>query len=197
MAVPPNTGNEAWLLTSTALVFLMIPALALFYGGMVARSAVLHTMSLSLSAAAAGSLLWSLVGYSLAFGPSGEGETGPWPPWGGLSYGFFDSGDRLREDLAVTEHTFFIFQCAFNAITLAVLAGGVAGRMATLPFVTFCCLWTLFVYCPLAHWVFMPAGWLAGWGVLDFAGGLVVETASGVSAFVLAAWLGGASMPCW
>ena len=187
---PPLAGDEAWLLTSAALVFLMLPALALFYGGMVARSTVLHMMSLALSAAAAGSVFWSLVGYSLAFGPDGAGATGPWPPWGGFAYGFFDSGDRLRAGTDVSEHAYFIFQCAFNAITLAVMSGAVAGRMAVLPFVLFCCAWTVLVYAPLAHWVFVPSGWLADWGVLDFAGGLVVETASGVSAFVLAAWLG-------
>jgi Amt family ammonium transporter len=190
---PPLAGDEAWLLTSAALVFMMLPALALFYGGMVARSTVLHMMSLTLSAAAAGSVFWSLIGYSLAFGPDGndgEGASGPLPPWGGFAYGFFDSADRLRVDTDVSEHAFFIFQCAFNAITVAVMSGAVAGRMAVLPFVLFCCAWTVLVYAPLAHWVFMPKGWLAHWGVLDFAGGLVVETASGVSAFVLAAWLG-------
>ena len=85
MALPPSSGDEAWLLTSAALVFLMVPALSLFYGGMVARSAVLHTVSLSAAAAAAGSLFWSLIGYSLAFGPAGAGATGPWPAWGGLA----------------------------------------------------------------------------------------------------------------
>lgn len=139
---------------------------------------------LSVAALSVGSIFWSLLGYSLAFGPGGEAY------WGGLSYGVFDSTDRPREGTQISEHAFFIFQCAFNFVTIAVISGGVVGRIKLWAFSLFSILWTIFVYCPLAHWIFYPQGWLASWGVLDFAGGLVVETASGVSAFILAFWIG-------
>lgn len=182
----PDTGDEAWLLICSALVFLMTPALALFYGGMVGPKAVVHTMMLSFVCLAVGSIVWSLLGYSLAFGPGGMNSV-----LGGLSYGFFDSTDRLRSDIwPVSEHAYFAFQLAFNTITLAVISGAVVQRITLWAFVAFTVLWTLIVYCPLARWIFYPQGWLAAWGVLDFAGGLVVETASGVSAFTLAFWLG-------
>lgn len=183
---PPDTGDEAWLLICAAMVFLMTPALAMFYGGMVSPRAVVHTMMLSFVSMSVGAVVWSVVGYSLAFGPAGATNI-----LGDLAFGFFDSSDRLRSaDWPVSEHAYFGFQLAFNTITIAVISGGVVERIRLWAFVVFSVFWTLIVYVPLARWIFYPDGWLAAWGVLDFAGGLVVETNSGVSAFVLAYWLG-------
>lgn len=182
---PPDSGDEAWLLTASALVFLMVPALSFFYGGMVGPKAVINTMLLSFASLAVGSIVWSVIGYSLAFGPPGVTNV-----LGDMHWGAFDSGDQLREGTNVSEHTFFVFQLAFNTITIAVISGGVVQRITLWAFCLFSVFWTILVYCPLAHWIFYDGGWLAQWGVLDFAGGLVVETSSGVSAFVLAFWLG-------
>lgn len=154
----------------------------MFYSGQVSSSAVIHTMMLSFVALVVTSIAWSLIGYSEAFGPG--------PFIGSMQYGAFDSGDRLREGTCISEHIYFLFQLAFAAVTIAVISGGVVQRINLHAFALFSVLWLLIVYCPLAHWIFYPQGWLANWGVLDFAGGLVVEMASGLSAFVLAFWIG-------
>lgn len=130
-------------------------------------------------------VLWSLLGYSLAFGPPGLTNI-----LGDLHYGAFDSGDRLRQGTTVSEHAYFCFQLAFATITVSVVSGAVVQRIKLWAFMLFSSFFLLLVYCPLARWIFFPQGWLADWGVLDFAGGLVVETCSGVSAFVLAFWIG-------
>jgi len=183
-----DSGSEAWLLTSTALVLAMLPALAAFYAGMVSPGAVLHTMGLSFVSMSVCAVLWSTVGYSLAFGPPGATNI-----LGNLSFGLFDAPDRLREGTVVSEHAYFLFQLSFNTVTVAVISGAVVERVSLWAWALFSALWTVLVYCPLARWIFYPQGFLAAWGVLDFAGGLVVETSSGVSAFVLAYWVGGAS----
>lgn len=139
-------------------------------------------MMLSFVALVVTSIAWSLIGYSEAFGPGSF--------IGSMQYGAFDSGDRLREGTCISEHIYFLFQLAFAAVTIAVISGGVVQRITLHAFALFSVLWLLIVYCPLAHWIFYPQGWLASWGVLDFAGGLVVEMASGLSAFVLAFWIG-------
>lgn len=183
----PDSGSTAFLLLSAALVGLMIPALALFYGGLVSARSVTHTMVLSFVSWAVIGLVWSLIGYSLAFGPN----PGPLDGWiGGWSYGAFDSPDRLRDGTAVPEGAFMMFQLAFASIAAAVVSGSVVSRISIWAWAAFSALWCLLVYVPLARWIFYENGWLFTYGVLDFAGGLVVETASGVSAFVLAYHLG-------
>lgn len=140
-------------------------------------------MMLSLGALAVGSVFWSLIGYSLAFG-------GTDPYFGSLQYAPFEAPDIIRPGTVISEHAYFVFQMAFNAITIAVISGAIVERMTLPAFCLFSILWTLVVYIPLARWIFFSGGFLARWGVLDFAGGLVVETASGVSSFVLAFWVG-------
>lgn len=142
---------------------------------------------LSFSSLAVIGITWSLFGYSLAFGPP---ISPSFDGLGGLAFGFFDSSNRVRAGTSIPEHAYFEFQGAFATITAAVVSGGVAGRIRLWAWCLFAAIWNLIVYVPLARWVFYEDGWLARLGVLDFAGGLVVEMASGVSAFVLAFWLG-------
>ena len=178
-----DSGDTAWVLSASALVLLMTPALALFYGGFMPGKRVLSTMLLSWACFCLMSILWPLFTYSLAFGPGG-------PLLGGLGYGLFDSSDRLRANTTIPEHAFCAFQMAFAVVTAAVVSGSVAGRITLPAWCLFCVLWHIFCYVPLARWVFYPGGWLAQLGLLDFAGGLVVETNSGVSGLVLAALVG-------
>ena len=188
MGDPPATidsGNNAWMMISATLVMLMTPALGLFYGGFVSEHAIVSTMMMSVGTMGFVSILWALVGYSLAFAPSiSSGVVGD------LSLALLAFTDQVRVDTNVSEHSYFVFQMMFACITPAVISGAVVTRMRYTYFMAFACLWSLFVYCPLAHWVWAPTGWLNELGLLDFAGGTVVETASGVSAFVLAFWLG-------
>ena len=141
---------------------------------------------MSFSTLASVSITWSLIGYSLAFGP-GNGDAAPFI--GNTHFGFFDSRDRIRDGTLVPEHAFMMFQLMFAIITAAVISGSVAGRMKLWAWLVFSTIWNFLVYIPLARWVFYSGGWLAQWGVLDFAGGIPVETASGVSSLVLAYWL--------
>ena len=178
-----DSGDTAWVLSASALVLLMTPALSLFYGGFMPGKRVLSTMMLSWACFCLMSILWPLFTYSLAFGPGG-------PVLGGLGYGLFDSSDRLRANTTIPEHAFCAFQMAFAVVTAAVVSGSVAGRITLPAWCLFCVLWHIACYVPLARWVFYPGGWLAQLGVLDFAGGLVVEANSGVSGLVLAALVG-------
>ena len=181
-----DTGATAWVLTSSALVLLMTPALALFYGGFVGERMAISTMMMSFVALSVITIEWSLLTYSLAFSPHTDARIDPYI--GNLWYGAFESADRLRAGTAIPEHANFVFQLAFAAVTSAVVSGGVVGRITYAAWTLFIMLWHLLVYTPLARWVFYTGGWLNKAGVLDFAGGLVVEANSGVSAFVLAAW---------
>ena len=147
------------------------------------KHAALSTMLMSWAAFAVISILWSLLTYSLAFGPGGS-------VLGGLGFGFFDSADRDRPLTNVPEHAYMAFQLAFAAVTAAVVSGSVAGKITLSAWVCFVLLWHTIVYVPLARWVWHPEGWLNKRGVLDFAGGLVVEGNSGVSGLVLAALVG-------
>src|SRR5262245_7489843 len=191
--VPPaaapviDAGSTAWMLTSSALVLLMIPGLALFYGGMVRRKNILTTMMQSFVAMAVIGVQWVLVGYSLAFGRSQGGWIGWSPEYLGLQ-GL--SPQQLFGDKAIPELVFVMFQGKFAIITPALIGGAVAERMKFSAWVWFILLWTTFIYCPLAHWVWASDGWLYKYGVLDFAGGTVVHIAAGVSALVLARRLG-------
>jgi Amt family ammonium transporter len=169
------------------LAQMMTPALALFYGGFVGERMAISTMMMSFVALSIITIEWSLLTYSLAFSPHTDSSIDPWI--GNLWFGAFDSKDSLRSGTSIPEHAMFIFQGAFATVTSAVISGGVVGRVTYSAWSVFIALWHLFVYTPLARWIFYSGGWLAQRGVLDFAGGLVVETNSGVSAFVLAAWI--------
>lgn len=182
-----DSGSTAWMLMSSAMVLLMVPGLALFYGGMVRRKNVLTTMLHSFIAMAIIGVQWVLIGYCLAFGKSVGGFIG-WSP----EYIAFNgiSPDALYGDKHVPELVFAMFQGKFAIITPALIAGAVAERISFRAYVLFIMLWSTFVYCPLAHWVWASGGWLFEKGVLDFAGGTVVHIASGVSALALVMLVG-------
>ncbi len=181
-----DTGDTAWMLTSTALVLMMtIPGLALFYGGMVRKKNVLSTVMQSFAITCLISVLWLIVGYSLAFTPGSSIV-------GGLGR-IFMSGLGLDSvhDLAKTvpETVFMCFQLTFAIITPALIAGAFAERMKFSAMMWFMALWSLIVYAPIAHWVW-GGGFLGDWGVLDYAGGTVVHINAGVAGLVCALVIG-------
>jgi Amt family ammonium transporter len=185
--MPIDTGDTAWLLISTALVWLMVPGLALFYGGMVRRKNLLSTMMMSFAIIAIVSVLWVLYGYSLSFGPDNSGVIG------GLDWlGLKSVGQDPSSVYATTvpHLAFMAFQAMFAIITVALITGAVVERMKFSALLIFSALWLTLVYCPVAHWVWGSGGWLAKLGVLDFAGGIVVHISAGVSALALALVLG-------
>lgn len=194
-----NTGDTAWLLISAALVLLMIPGLALFYGGMVRSKNVLSTMMHSFVAMGIVGVQWVIIGYTLSFGPDiGNGLLG------GLGKAMlnglisFKDGTPVyalfqnvaSEPGAVPEYIFAMFQCMFAMITVALVSGALAERMKFAAYCLFVLLWTTLVYDPLAHWVWMVDGWLFKKGALDFAGGTVVHLSSGISALAMIIFLG-------
>ncbi len=180
-----NAGDTAWVLTSSALVLAMIvPGLALFYGGMVRSKNVLSTMMHSFISICIVSVVWVLWGYSLAFGPDVGGIVG------GLDLvGLSGVGPEPAEGSTIPHMAFMVFQLMFAAITVALISGAIAERMKFSAFVLFATLWVTLIYAPLAHWVW-GGGWLAGLGELDFAGGTVVHISSGVAALTCALVLG-------
>ena len=184
-----NSGDTAWVLASSALVLLMtMPALAFFYGGLVRRKNVLSVLMQCFIILCVISLQWILYGYSLTFGPdTGIGIIGGFD-WVGLK----GVGGQPNADYAATiPHTvFMIFQCMFAVITPALICGAFAERIKFSAFLIFTILWATFVYDPLGHWVWGTGGWLRKLGALDFAGGIVVHTSSGVSALVMALLIG-------
>jgi Amt family ammonium transporter len=180
-----DSGDTAWMLVSTALVLLMTPGLALFYGGMVRRKNVLGTMMQSFMAMAVISLQWVLFGYGLAFGPTVAGLIG-WGYFGLTGVG----GDPSSYAGTIPHLVFMAFQMMFAIITPALIFGAVAERMKFKAFLLFLILWATLVYDPLAHWVWGAGGLLGKMGALDFAGGLVVHISAGVSALVAALMLG-------
>jgi Amt family ammonium transporter len=187
---PPkiDTGDTAWVLTSSALVLAMTaPGLVLFYGGMVRRKHALGTMMHSFIILCLISVQWVLWGYSLAFGPD-KGHIIGGLEWLGLN----GVGLEPNTDYAGTipHQAFMIFQAMFAVITPALIVGAFAERMKFSAFLVFTLLWATFVYDPLAHWVWAVGGWLRNLGALDFAGGTVVHISSGVSALVCAIVLG-------
>jgi Amt family ammonium transporter len=182
-----DSGGTAWLLVSSALVLVMVPGLALFYAGMVRRKNVLSTMMHSFVAMCVIGVQWVLFGYCLAFGESQGGWIGWDPKLLGLRG--IDWHSTLG-DKQIPELVFVMFQGKFAIITPALIAGAVAERIKLSSYVLFILAWSTFVYCPLAHWVWSPDGWLFQQGVLDFAGGTVVHISAGFSALVLA-WLVG------
>jgi Amt family ammonium transporter len=184
-----NTGDTAWLLIATALVMVMLPGLALFYGGLVRRKNVLSTIMHSFFGLALVSVVWVLIGFTLAFGPDLNG----WGLIGGLDFiGFNNVGLTPNPAYAATIPfvLFASFQLMFAAITPALITGAFAERKRFGAFVLFTILWSIFVYSPLAHWVWAPGGWLRSLGAIDFAGGTVVHISSGVSALVAAVLIG-------
>jgi ammonium transporter, Amt family len=175
-----NTGDTAWVLASSALVLFMTPGLALFYGGMVRAKNVLGTLMHSLFAMGLISVLWVLIGYTLAFGPDHGGLIG------GLDFiGFAGVGAGAHPDglgATIPHSAFAIFQMMFAIITPALITGAFAERMKFSGYVAFMAAWLLLVYAPMAHWVWHPEGWLFKLGALDFAGGTVVHINAGVAA---------------
>lgn len=187
-AVPTiDTGDTAFVLISAALVMLMTPALALFYGGMVRTKNVLSTIMQSFFILGLISVQWVLWGYTLSFGPDINGLIG------GLDWlGLNGVGQEINADYAATipHFAFMIFQGMFAVITPALITGAFAERMRFPAFVLFTLIWVTFVYDPVAHWVWGVGGWMRNLGVLDFAGGTVVHILSGVSGLVAAIVIG-------
>jgi len=182
-----NTGDTAWILISTALVMLMTPGLALFYGGMVRKKNVLGTIMHSFIIIAVISIQWVLWGYSLSFGPDKGGLIG------GLEwFGLNNVGLTPNVDYAPTipHQAFMIFQMMFAIITPALITGAFAERMKFSSFLVFTLLWSTLVYDPVCHWVWAVGGWIRNLGALDFAGGTVVHISSGISALVAALLIG-------
>ncbi|HYN69501.1 MAG TPA: ammonium transporter [Candidatus Eisenbacteria bacterium] len=184
-----DTGDTAWLLVATALVMVMLPGLALFYGGLVRRKNVLSTIMHSFFGLAIVSVVWVLVGFSLAFAPDVTGVG----LLGGLDYvGFIGVGLEPNAIYGITIPfvLFAAFQLMFAAITPALITGAFAERKRFASFVLFTVLWSVLVYSPIAHWVWASDGWLFKLGALDFAGGTVVHASSGVSALIVALLIG-------
>ncbi len=180
-----DSGATAWMLTSTSLVLLMTPGLAMFYGGLVRTKNVLGTMMHAFTAMAIVGVLWTVCGYSMAFGPN------VWGGWFGWNWDYF----MLRgiEDSVtggVPEYVFAMFQGKFAIITPALIAGAFAERVRFLGFCIFVALWSVIVYNPLCHWVWAGDGFFYAQGAIDFAGGTVVHISSGISALVAALYLG-------
>src|SRR5215203_1201394 len=175
-----NTADTAWMLVATALVFLMTPGLAFFYGGMVHRKNVLSTMMKSVVAAGVVGVLWVVVGYSLAFGDSINGLIGN--PSTHLFFKDVASGEPWSLAPTIPKSLFAVFQLMFAIITPGLVVGAIAERMRFVSYVLFTVLFSLLVYAPLAHWSWHPDGFLFKMGALDFAGGTVVHISAGCAA---------------
>ncbi len=185
-ATKTDTGDTAWLLISTALVLLMTPGLAFFYGGMVGRKNVLGILMQGFTILCVVSIQWVLIGYSLSFAP-GNGF------WGSLQWvGLKDVGFEPYNDYAATipHQLFMAFQMMFAIITPALMIGAFAERMKFSAFLIFMVLWVTFVYDPVCHWVWGIGGWLKELGALDFAGGTVVHINAGIAALMVAIFIG-------
>jgi Amt family ammonium transporter len=188
---PLNPGDTAWMITSSALVLMMtIPGLGLFYAGMVRKKNVLATLAQSFGATCIITVLWMIIGYSIAFTTNPNAATNNWI--GGFNYLFLaPMGLNAVSNLAGTipESVYMFFQMTFAIITPALIAGALADRMKFSAFLWFMGLWLLFVYCPIAHWVW-GGGWLGTMGALDYAGGTVVHLNAGTAALVTCLVLG-------
>ncbi|MEE8419474.1 MAG: ammonium transporter [Dehalococcoidales bacterium] len=185
--MPVNSGDTAWILVSTALVMLMTPGLALFYGGMVRRKNLLSTMMMSFAALGLIGVLWVLYGYSLAFGNDYLGIIG--------GFNFFGLANVGQDPSPLYASTvphlaFMVFQAMFAVITVALITGAVVERIKFAALLVFSALWLAVVYSPVAHWVWGDGGWLLNLGALDFAGGTVVHISAGFSALALVTLLG-------
>lgn len=191
-AAPINAGDTAWMLAASCLVLLMTPGLAFFYGGMVRYKNIVSTMLQSFIAMGVVSVLWVVVGFSLAFGDSLGGETTGLIGNPGTFFMFSGVGAGTDANLAPTIPLmlFALFQLKFAIITPALITGAFAERIRFSAFLLFICLFTLLIYCPLAHMTWHPNGLLRNWGVLDFAGGTVVHISAGFAALAGAMVLG-------
>ncbi|MDW5562090.1 MAG: ammonium transporter [Methanomassiliicoccus sp.] len=181
-----DAGNIAWVLISTAMILLMVPAVAFFYGGMLRKSSVLSMLGQSLLITGVITLLWVIVGYSLVFNSDYGGFIG------GLDYVMLHGVDALTPApmaSSIPHLLFMMFQGMFAIITVALIIGGTAERLRLKAFVLFVILWSLLVYDPVAHWIW-GGGWLQTLGVLDFAGGIVIHITAGVSVLAAALILG-------
>jgi Amt family ammonium transporter len=176
-----NQADTAWMLVATALVLLMTPALAFFYGGLVRSKNALNTMMMSFISMGFVGVLWAVIGYSLAFAPGNN--------WIGDTSRIFLHGVSLEAQGTIPHLLFMCYQGTFAIITAALISGAIVERMRFSAYVVFICLWALFVYSPVAHWVW-GGGWLADMGALDFAGGTVVHVNAGVAALVAAICVG-------
>lgn len=180
-----NTGDTAWMLTATVLVLLMtLPGVALFYGGLVRARNVLSVMMQCMAIAALAIVLWTACGYSLAF------SDGEWFLAGGFDKAFFEGVTRDALTGSIPESVFAAFQLTFAIIAPALIVGGFAERMRFAAVLWFTGVWLLLVYFPVAHWVWSDDGWLAGLGMIDFAGGAVVHVNAGLAALMAAVVIG-------
>ena len=177
-----NPADTAWLLVATALVLVMTPALGFFYGGMVRTKNALNTLMMSFSALGFVGLAWALVGYSIAFGRASQ--------WCGGSEYMLLHGVTLDAQGTIPHVLFFAYQGTFAVITAALISGAIVERMRFGPYIAFITLWSLFVYAPVAHWVWGNGGFLAKLGALDFAGGTVVHINAAAAALVCAIVVG-------
>ncbi|MFF3957757.1 ammonium transporter [Streptomyces sp. NPDC001890] len=178
-----DSGDTAWLLASTAMVLLMTPGLAFFYGGMVRTQHILMMIKMSFAALAFGTLLWWVIGYSLAFGP----DVGGAGLIGNLDHVFMRGIELNTLTGHIPTYVYSTFQMGFAIITVALISGSIADRATMKGWLVFVVLWLLIVYIPLAHWVFDQDGWIVKHlGALDFAGGLPVELNSGVAGLAVA-----------
>ncbi len=182
-----DSGDTAWVITATALVMIMTPALGFFYGGLVRRKNLVATIVQCLMIFSVVSLVWALWGYSITFGPAYHGFIGTL-----YNVGLLHVGVMNNQPLAPTIPAllYFAFQLKFAAITPALIIGAFAGRVRMKGLLIFIVLWTTLIYAPIAMWIWNPGGWLHQLGVIDFAGGLVVHTSAGVSAVAAALVIG-------
>ena len=176
-----NPADTSWMLISTALVLLMTPALAFFYGGLVRSKNALNTMMMSYVSLGFVGIMWAIIGYSLAFTAGND--------WIGDTSRVFLRGVGLEPQGTIPHVLFMCYQATFCIITAALISGAIVERMRFSAYVTFITLWALVVYCPIAHWVW-GGGWLMKMGALDFAGGTVVHVNAGVAALVAAVCVG-------
>jgi len=182
-----DTGDTAWVIAATALVMIMTPALGFFYGGLVRRKNLVSTIAQCFAIFAVVSLVWALWGYTLALGPSYNGFIGSFSNFGLNNVG---AAPNPGYSATIPELLYFAFQLKFAAITPALIIGAFAERIRFKALLIFIVLWTTFVYVPIAHWNWGLGGFLKSLGVIDFAGGLVVHTAAGVSAVAAALVIG-------
>ncbi len=180
-----DTGNTAWVLTAAAMVLLMIPGLALFYGGMVRSKSVLNMLMMVMSAAFVVMILWVLFGYSMAFGTDIGGLIGDPVEYLGLESLMADDPEAGLPAMA-----FVAFQAMFAALTVGLIAGAVADRTKFGAWLFFGAVWAIIVYFPVAHWVWSAGGWIFELGVIDFAGGTAVHINAGAAALALAIVIG-------
>ena len=184
-----SSGDISWILTATALVMLMTPALGFFYGGLVRKKNLVSTIIQCFVIFAVISIVWALWGYSLVFGQSISGVIGFSPGLLGMgSIGIHDVNPALAPDIPTL--LFFAFQLKFAAITPALIIGACAERFRFKSLLIFMILWSTLIYAPIAHWVWNPSGWLRGLGAIDFAGGIVVHVSAGLSALAAALVVG-------